>query len=139
MNEYLKRVCEDEQVVNNLFNTLGVKIDCIDPDKCVLRLPVKSLLLQGAQKVAGGVIATMADEAMAHCVIAGLEDGQVTATIEMNIRYLRGISEGELVACGRVVRRGRTIITAEAEVKNGEGKLLATAGASFWVGNAKQP
>jgi len=134
MRDYLKRVCEDEQVVNNLFNTLGVKVDCVNPDECVLRLPVKPLLLQGAQKVAGGIIATLADEAMAHCVIAGLPAGKNTATIEMNIRYLRGIGEGELVARGRVLRRGRTIITAEAEVKNGEGVLLAKAGASFWVG-----
>lgn len=134
MNEYLKRVCEDEQVVNNLFNTLGVKIDCVNPEECVLRLPVKPLLLQGAQKVAGGIIATLADEAMAHCVIAGLGEGQVTATIEMNVRYLRGASAGELIAVGRVIKRGRTIITAEAEIKDHEGRLLATAGASFWVG-----
>ena len=134
MQEYLKRVCEKEQNVNNLFNALGVKVESIDQDACTLRLPVKPLLLQGAQKVAGGIIATMADEAMAHCVISGLEEGKTTATIEMNIRYLRGISQGELVAYGRVLRRGRTIITTEAEVKDGNGLLLATAGASFWVG-----
>lgn len=134
MQDYLKYVCEAKQDVNNLFNALGVKVENIDQDACILRLPIKPLLLQGAQKVAGGIIATMADEAMAHCVISGLEEGRTTATIEMNIRYLRGISKGELVAYGRVLRRGRTIVTTEAEVKDGDGLLLATAGASFWVG-----
>ncbi len=133
MQDYLKKVTQAEQVVNNLFNCLGVKVECVDAEHCVLRLPVKPLLLQGAQMVAGGIIATMADEAMAHCVIAGLASNQVTATIEMNIRYLRGVSDGELVATAKIVRRGRTIVVAEAEVHRGDGTLLATAGASFWV------
>ena len=132
--DYLKEVCKEGQVVNNLFITLGVQVEAVDNQQCVLRLPVTPAILQGAGKVAGGVLATLADEAMAHCVIANLEEGQITATIEMNVRYLRGTAEGELVAYGRIVRRGRTIITAEAEVKNAEGVLLATAGASFWVG-----
>ena len=131
---YLEDVCRHDQIVNNLFNTLGVRVECIDGQQCVLRLPVTSLLLQGAKKVAGGVMATLADEAMAHCVIANLKPGESTATIEMNIRYLRGASDGELVAYGRLVRRGRTIISAEAEIKNADGTLLAVAGASFWVG-----
>lgn len=131
---YLEEVCKQGQVVNNLFNTLGVRVECAGQQQCVLRLPVTPLLLQGAKKVAGGVLATLADEAMAHCVIANLEPGQTTATIEMNIRYLRGAADGELIACGRLVRRGRTIISAEAEVKNADGTLLAVAGASFWVG-----
>ena len=79
MQDYLKCVCEEKQDVNNLFNALGVKVENIDQDACILRLPIKPLLLQGAQKVAGGIIATMADEAMAHCVISGLEEGKTTA------------------------------------------------------------
>ncbi|MBQ4132446.1 MAG: PaaI family thioesterase [Desulfovibrionaceae bacterium] len=134
--DYLKEVCKEDQTVNNLFNTLGVKVVSVSSEECMLRLPVTPAVLQGAKKVAGGVMAALADEAMAHCVIANLKAGEVTATIEMNIRYLRGIAEGELFAAGRIIRRGRTIITTEAEIKNGEGVLLATAGASFWVGQA---
>ena len=134
MDDYLEKVCEPGQTVNNLFTTLGVIVDSIDAETCVLRLPVKPIILQGAQMVSGGILATLADEAMAHCIIGGLKEGQITATIEMNIRYLRGVKDGVLIATAKVVRRGRTIVVAEAEVRKDDGTLLATAGASFWVG-----
>ena len=133
MDDYLEKVCEPGQTVNNLFNCLGVKVESIDAERCVLRLPVTPSILQGAQMVAGGVMATLADEAMAHCIIGGLKAGQTTATIEMNIRYLRGAKDGELITTAKIVRRGRTVVVAEAEVRKDDGTLLATAGASFWV------
>ncbi len=134
MEDYLKKVSEQGQTVNNLFNTLGVKVEYVDAERCVLRMAVKPGILQGAQMVSGGVLATLADEAMAHCVIGGLKPGQTTATIEMNIRYLRGAKDGELVATAKIVRRGRSVVVAEAQVCNGDDTLLVTAGASFWVG-----
>ncbi len=135
MLNYIQNVVKDDQKVNNLFNTLGIKVEKISPEETVLRLPVSYALIQGAGLVGGGVLATMADEAMAHCVLAGLKEGQRTATIEMNIRYLRAISEGEIISTARILRKGRTIITTEATVSNAENKtVLAVAGASFWIG-----
>ena len=98
-----------------------------------LRLAVSKYLLQGAGVVAGGILATMADEAMAHVVMANLKAGAKTATIEMNMRYLRSAREGTLFAVGRIARQGRTIITTESEVLDQDNNLLALAGASFIV------
>ena len=134
MQNYLDEIVKPQQKVNNLFNTLGVLVEKVAKDEAVLRLPLGPQFLQGGKSTGGGIIATMADECMAHVVLPNLEAGQRTVTIEMNIRYLRGIAEGELVARAKIVRRVRTVITAEAEVCSGEGVLLATAGASFWVG-----
>lgn len=134
MQNYLDEIVKPQQNVNNLFNTLGVIVEKVGKDEAILRLPLGPQFFQGGKSTGGGIIATVADEAMAHVVLPNLEEGQRTVTIEMNIRYLRGIAEGELVATSKIVRRGRTIITAEADVCNGEGLLLATAGASFWVG-----
>ena len=41
--------------------------------------------------------------------------------------------DGELITTAKIVRRGRSIVVAEAEVRKDDGTLLATAGASFWV------
>ena len=51
----------------------------------------------------------------------------------MNMRYLRSVKEGELIAVGRITRRGRTIITTESEVRDGEDRVLALGGASFII------
>lgn len=87
--------------------------------------------------VAGGILATIADETMAHAVLANLDEGQSTATVEMNMRYLRPVKDGEINAVARITRKGRQIITVAAEVRDGKGSLLATAGASFIVMNTK--
>ena len=60
----------------------------------VLRLACKPEFVQGAGAVAGGVVAALADEAMAHVVLANLAEGQKTATIEMTVRYFRPVLTG---------------------------------------------
>ena len=133
MKSYLDKVRELNQTVNPLFNYLGVIVEHISPEKAVLRLPLRHEFIQGAGVVAGGIFATIADEAMAHVVLANLDEGQSTATIEMNLRFLRPIKEGEIRAVARIIKRGWRIITIAADIRDEENSLLADAGASFIV------
>ncbi len=133
MKNYLKNVIKPNQIVNPLFQYLGVIVERISPENTTLRLPIKEGFIQGAGVVAGGILATIADEAMAHVVLANLKEGESTATIEMNMRYLRPIEEGEINAVARIIKKGRQIITVTAEVRDAKNSLLAYAGASFMV------
>ena len=133
MDEYFKALRENGQGVNPLFAYLGATLESVSAEEVRLRLEVSQYLLQGAGVVAGGILATMADEAMAHVVMANLEPGVKTATVEMNMRYLRSAREGTLFATSRITRQGRTIITTESEVRDQGDNLLALAGASFIV------
>ena len=133
MKNYLNEVRKSNQTVNPLFQYLGIIVEHISPENAVLRLPIKHEFFQGAGVVDGGILATIADEAMAHAVLANLDEGQSTATIEMNIRYLRPMKEGEICANARIIKKGRRIITVAAEVFDGKNSLLAYAGASFIV------
>ena len=133
LDEYFKALQEEGQGVNPLFAHLGAVLESVSPEGVRLKLEVSKYLLQGAGVVAGGILATMADEAMAHVVMANLQPGSKTATIEMNMRYLRSARDGTLFATGRIIRQGRTIITTESEVRDQNDNLLALAGASFIV------
>lgn len=133
MKKYLKDVTKPNQTVNPLFQFLGITIEQLSPEKTVMRLLVKNEFLQGAGVVAGGLLATIADEVMAHVVLANLDNGQSTATIELNIRYLRPIKFGEIIAIAEIVKKGRSIITVTSEVRDEKDSLLACAGASFMV------
>ena len=130
---YFKALREEGQGVNPLLAYLGAVFEIINPSEARLKLEVSKYLLQGAGVVAGGILLTMADEAMAHVVMANLEPGVKTATVEMNMRYLRSAREGTLFATSRITRQGRTIITTESEVRDQGDNLLALAGASFIV------
>ena len=133
LEEYLKRLQEPGQRVNPLFEFLGVKIVRLSKEQVVLALPFREDFIQGGGVIAGGVMATLADEAMAHVVLANLEEGQSTATIEMNLRFLKPIKQGEIIAEAALLKKGRQVLTVEAKIRDRQNQLLAQAGASFMV------
>lgn len=133
MKEYLENVCSPTQHVNKIFQHLGVNVMEVGDGKAILRMPITPSLGQGVGLVAGGVLATLADEAMAHAAMAG--SLRKLVTVEMNIRYLKAtpaFDNGWLMAEASVVKMGHAMVTTEARVKNDAGALLATAGASFY-------
>ena len=135
-NAYFAALCCKDQNVNPLFNFLGARFVRAEDGEAVIELPVTNRLAQGAGVVAGGILATLADEAMAHAVMSMLAEGQQTVTTEMNIRYLRATDpegKGMLTGTGKIVKLGRSIITAEAAIHDDQGRLLATSGGSFFV------
>ncbi|WP_035250896.1 PaaI family thioesterase [Desulfocurvus vexinensis] len=134
MRSYLDALQQPGQTVNPLFATLGVEVEHVTDGEATLRLPPNAGLVQGGGVVAGGVLATLADEAMAHAVIGGLAEGLITATVECSVRFLSPARPGAaLRARAVVVRRGRTIVFAEASVTDSDGRLLARASGSFLV------
>ena len=66
--------------------------------------------------VHGGVVFTLADTAMGWATLAVLDDGQICASIEVSVRYLRPIPGGRLVATASVLRAGRRIVHLECGV-----------------------
>lgn len=131
---YLEAVRECDQTVNPLFRFLGARLALAEAGKAVIVMPITGNLRQGGGKVAGGILATLADESMAHAVLSLLDPCQDIVTVEMNIRYLRSADPdkgGELLASAEVVKNGRTLTMASAEVHDSTGRLLATAGATF--------
>lgn len=136
MKFYLEAVCRDGQNVNPLFRFLGARVCSAENGRCVIELPVSRKLTQGGGLVAGGILATIADEGMAHAVLSLLAPGGQTVTTEMNIRYLRSADpegDGTLISSAAVIKPGRRVMVAEAEIHDGAGRLLATAGGSFFV------
>ena len=133
---YLAALAAKDQKVNPLFYTLKARLIRAEGGQAEIRMPVTGDIVQGGGMVAGGILATLADEAMAHAVLSSLDENMRAVTSEMNIRYLRGASPqdgGKLVAQARVVRMGKHICVTEAQVSDDRNRLLATAGASFFL------
>jgi len=135
--QYLRALREPGQRVNPLFPFLGVKVERLTPERVVLALPFREDFIQGGGVIAGGIMATLADEAMAHVVLANLDEGKTTATIEMSLRFLKPIKKGAIVAEAGLVKKGRQVLAVEAKIMDEQGQLLALAGASFMVVDIK--
>ena len=70
---------------------------------------------------------------MAHAVFCMLGKVAIVATLEIKVSYLEVTRQGELFARGTIVRNGKTITFLEAELRDADGKLLATASSTARV------
>lgn len=77
-------------------------------------------------EVHGGAIATMLDAALANAARSVLPEGAATTTVSLSVNYLSP-GASRLTARGRVVRKGRSLISAEASVEDAAGHAVAQA------------
>ena len=81
-----------------------------------------------------GVVFTLADTAMGRATMAVLSEGQICASIEVSVRYLRPIPGGRLVATASVLRAGRRIVHLECSITvDGDDRPVAVLQGSFAV------
>lgn len=79
--------------------------------------------------VHGGFFATLLDSVCGCAVQTTLPAGTAYTSLDLNVSFLRGITTdtGRVVATGRVTKPGSRAAFAEAEIKDSDGRLLATA------------
>jgi len=85
--------------------------------------------------VHGGYAATLLDSACGIAVHSMLKPDQGFTTLELKVSYLRGMNDttGPVRAEGRVVNIGRRVAFAEADIRDAEGRLMATATSTLLV------
>lgn len=113
------------------FHTLlGLEIQILESGHSVLVLPLNHSHMNYRDITHGGVLMTLCDSAMGMAVRSL---GRPSVTLEMNISFLDMTQEGEeLVAEGRVLRKGSSIHVCEAEVRK-ENRLVAKARGTFYI------
>ena len=85
--------------------------------------------------VHGGVLGSLLDSATACAVISTMADDQACTSLEIKVNYLRAVTADvpKIFCEGRVLHGGRQSAVAEAEIRDGAGKLYARATATFLV------
>lgn len=80
----------------------------------------------------GGVAFTLLDTAMGAAVYSTLSPGEFPTTIEISVRYLKGVSGGRMRVTGRVVARSGRVAHCEARAQAGDDEVASATG-SFLV------
>jgi uncharacterized protein (TIGR00369 family) len=112
------------------YEHLGFVLDALGDGRATIRLPFEKHLGNSRSEVHGGAIATLADAAMSQAVRSTIELGAAVATISLTLNYLAP-ARGELVCNGVIVRGGRSVVFAEAEVMDALGKSVCRATATY--------
>jgi len=92
-------------------------------------------MLNGEGWLQGGVFTALADEAMVLAIYSLIGPDDRIATITESTTFIGGSREGCLYALGKVVKKGRRVVFAEGEVRDGAtaGPLLSRSTAAFAV------
>ena len=127
-----------ERAQANLFwRYLGVQVDDAGEGWVRLRIPVKDGLRNAAgAPVHGGVLSALVDMAVGgalgttHDNAAG---GVGQTTLDLNVSFLAAAGDGDILAEGRLLRRGRSVAFGEARITDGAGKLVAVGRATYML------
>ncbi len=112
---------------------IGVEVLEVAEGFARVRLPYRPEITNPAGKLHGGAIATAADTSMAVAIGSVLGGPARHSTVKLEIRYKTPVTNGEIIAEAKVVRRKPRIFLGEAVIKNGHGQVVAIAKATFMV------
>lgn len=102
---------------------LGMRIDRVDEQVAVLRIPFRDELVGDPVRPAmhGGVLSTLADTAGGLAVFARVAgEGGRASTVDLRIDYLRPAALEDLVCEARVLRLGNRVAVTRMTVVQGD-------------------
>ena len=111
---------------------LGTRDRWAEDGRAGLQLDVTDEHLNEAGTLHGGVLATLVDTAMGQAVRSRTGEGDVPATSQLTVTYLRPGKPGTVVATAEVRIQGEHLTVCEADVQQ-DGKALVHALATFAV------
>lgn len=114
---------------------LGWQLEEIDPEAGTInvRFEARPEFTNPLGNVQGGILAAMLDDTMGPALVATLPAGKFAPTLEMKVSYLAPAKVGPLWGRGRVVQGGRTNAFVEADLVDGDGRMIARASATVRI------
>jgi len=99
-----------------MAQALGVRLLRSEPGCVELALPYSDKVTQQQLGFHGGATGMLADIAGGYAALTLAPEGLEVTTVEYKINFLAAFKDGELRAIGKVVRAGKRITVASAEV-----------------------
>ena len=134
--ELLSRV-QARAEANLYWRHLGVNVIEAEPGRVRLHVPVRDVLKNApGAPVHGGVYGALVDMGVGAALGTLHEEsegGVGQTTLDLNVSFIAGASGGDLLAEGRILKRGRSIAFGEARINDETGRLLAIGRATYMI------
>ncbi|HUF16592.1 MAG TPA: PaaI family thioesterase [Thermoanaerobaculia bacterium] len=109
---------------------LAFELEDLSMDRCVMSLRFSADIDSGAGNIHGGILASLADTAIA-CALSTSFDGKMGfATSNLNIHYLRR-ARSNVTASAVIIKKGSKVCVGQADIRDVDQKLVATVTADF--------
>jgi len=106
---------------------LGIELVEATHGSVTLRLEIRPELIQNQGLLHGGAMASLIDTATAFAIVAQLTRAENFTTVDLNVHYLKAVTEGSVTCKARILKAGRRLLTISAEAHDDAGNLAAVA------------
>ena len=116
---------------------LGLELESIGTDDVVMRAVYKEDFLRPGGTVAGPVMMGLADAAIYAAILSKIGPVELAVTTNLNINFLRKPGPGDVLARARLLKLGKRLAVAEAEITSSDrasnGELVAHVTATYSI------
>ena len=102
----------------------------LDLDRAVIKLPYRQELTNGSGTIHGGVLATLADTAVAFALSTNFDGKMGFATADLTIHFFRR-ARGDVWARASIAKKGKRINVGDVEIVDAQGSAVARALTTF--------
>jgi uncharacterized protein (TIGR00369 family) len=136
---FLRGVIDGRFPAPPMAQTLGFRLAAVEKGRAVFEGLPDHRHYNPLGVVHGGYAMTLLDSALGCSVHTTLDTGDAYTTLEIKVNLVRPLTKetGLVRAEARVLHRGRTVGTAEGELKDASGKLYAHATTTCMIFPAK--
>ena len=115
---------------------LGYALESIEADRAVLKMPFAETLVTAGSTVHGGALASLIDSAATAAAWSGAElpEGGRASTVDMSVNYLAPANGQDLTAEAHVLRRGRSLVHCDVDVRAADGVPVAKGVVVYKIG-----
>ncbi|WP_430593238.1 PaaI family thioesterase [Humidisolicoccus flavus] len=133
--EQLRAVANGEFPPPPIGSHIGLEFSSVEDGEVVMTAVPDESHYNPVGSVHGGFFATLLDSACGCAVHTTLPAGVAYTSLELKVSFLRAITAetGIVTARGWVTKRGRSASFAEAEIRDQEGRVLATASSTCLI------
>lgn len=107
------------------FRLLSMEIRELTRGRALLEADVAEKHLQAFRYVHGGVFASIIDTAAFWAAFCDLDENEGITSVDLKLNYLTPVRGGRLIARGKRIKMGKKLGLGEAEIRSGDGKLIA--------------
>jgi len=113
-----------------IMTLIGAELTRVDPGVVEITLPYRADLAQQHGYLHAGIVTTIADAACGYAAFSLMPEGSEVLSVEFKVNLLRPARGEKFIARAEVIKAGRTLTVARADVlsSNGSGasELVAT-------------
>lgn len=129
-----------DRVFPPLVQSLKLRVETVDEDSIVVRMPVSAHVARPDGVISGQAICALVDTVMVLAIASHLGEFCPVATVDFHVSFLGAIRDDDAIATVKIDRIGASLAFVSVMVSsvNNSGKIAAKASATFAMPRERQ-